>query len=54
MRFRVWLTQHLSAPATAESAARAEDRQARISRSRCVTDRAFGLLCTGEREGGGR
>jgi hypothetical protein len=25
------------------------DRQARISRSRCVSDRAFGFLCTGER-----
>ena len=30
------------------------DRQAHISRSRRVSDRAFGLLCPGEREGGAR
>ena len=30
------------------------DRQAYISQSRCVSDRAFGLLCPGEREVGAR
>jgi len=30
------------------------DRQAYISQSRCVSDRAFGLLCPGERQGGAR
>ena len=32
--------------------ASAAGRRARISRSRGVSDRAFGPLCTGEREGG--
>jgi hypothetical protein len=30
------------------------DRQAYISQSQYVSDRAFGLLCPGEREGGAR
>jgi hypothetical protein len=30
------------------------DRQAHIGQSRCVSDRAFGLLCPGDREGGAR
>jgi hypothetical protein len=30
------------------------DPQAHISQSRCASDRAFGLLCPGEREGGAR
>jgi hypothetical protein len=30
------------------------DRQADLSRSRCVSDRAFGPLCIEEREGGAR
>ena len=30
------------------------DRQAHISQSRCVSDRAFGLLCPGDWEGGAR
>ena len=30
------------------------DRQASTSQSRCVSDRAFGLLCPGEREAGAR
>jgi hypothetical protein len=30
------------------------DQQASISQSRCVSVRAFGLLCPGEREGGAR